>query len=364
MEGTYDSISKAKQLGSPTIYEEIAMLEETYDQRVAQAAVEIWGRPRELTYYNPETGQVEFGGWDWSYTDQGAPGVEPGSVEYWRRQMGGGGTTDVSMGAEGGYGRPVEYLGLDRGAVPQARPTPPAEDAPYSEWAAYRNQLQQSIRKPMYRPESVMETLWAMGPDGVKQMQKQALKAQWYDSNDVVKFGVIGPKEVSWMEDLMALGNMNGTTWEEQFSMEIQGSLEAAARASSGGGGYGGGGGGGGTTVYKQIQYTQTSMAQARSLLVGILTEALGREPTDSEVSKFVAMLNKAESKSPSRNVTKTTTEGDMTTAVSRTTPSSVDPEMLAREFAQDIGGGKPYEANAQARYLSALLESLGSASV
>lgn len=335
MEGSYENLATTKQLTSPTIYDEIVMLENSYEARKARAAVEAWGRPRELTYYDAESGQVVFGGWDWSYTGEGADG----------------------------WGRPVEYLGLERGQVAAPQPTPPPEGAPYSEVAAYRDQLKQSIRKPLYRPESVMDTLYAMGPDGVKQLQKQALRAQWYDTNDVVKFGVIGEKEISWMTDLMSLANINGTTWEEMFSQEIQGSLEAAARASASGG-YGGGGGGGGTTVYKQIQYTQTSVAQARTLLVGILRDALGREPTDSEVSKFVAILNKAESKSPTRTVTKTTTGGDMTRAVSRTTPSTVDPEALAQEFAQSIRGGAPYEANAQARYLSALLESLGSASV
>jgi hypothetical protein len=116
--------------------------------------------------------------------------------------------------------------------------------------------------------------------------------------------------------------------------------------------------------VYKQIQYTETSVAQARTLLTGILREALGREPTDSEVSKFLLILNKAEAKSPNRTITTTTNNGDMTRAVSRSTPSGVDPEALAEEFAQNIGGGRPYEANAQTRYLTALLESLGRPSV
>lgn len=348
------NIAKTKQLTSPTIYEEINMLENTYDERVAQAAVEIWGRPRELTYYNPDTGQVEFGGWDWAYDPESSAAPVPGSVEAWRQKLTGEAPAQ-------GFGRPVEYLGLERGQVPAPRPAAPDADAPYSEWARYRDELQQSVRKPKYMPESVMETLWAMGPEGVKQMQKQMLKAQWYDTNDFVKLGVIGPKEIAWMKDLMSYANINGMTWEQQFELELRASAEAAARAGSGGGGYGGGGGGGGgTTVYKQIQYTQTSLAQGRSLLVGILREALGREPTDTEVAKFMSILNKAESKSPTKTVTKTTTEGDMTRAVSRTTPSGVDPEAMAEEFAQSIRGGKPYEANAQARYLTALLESLG----
>ncbi len=325
-----------KQLMSPTIYDEIALLENSFEARKAAAAVEQWGRPKELTYYDSDTGQTVFGGYDWSYSGDGIDG----------------------------WGRPVEYLGLERGQVVAPQPTKPEEGAPYSEIVAYRDQLKQQIRPALYRPESVMDTLYAMGPEGVKQLQKQAVRAQWYDPDTPVAYGVIDETVIGLMERAMTFANVNGTTWENIVDLNYQASLQSIARAAAASSGGGGGGGGGGTTVYKQIQYTETSVAQARTLLTGILREALGREPTDSEVSKFLLILNKAEAKSPSRTITTTTTNGDMTKAVSRSTPSGVDPEALAEEFAQDIGGGRPYEANAQVRYLTALLESLGRPSV
>ena len=334
---TQTNIARAKSETAGNIFQEIAVLEETFESRKAAAAVEQWGRPKELTYYDADTGQTVFGGYDWSYSGSGIDG----------------------------WGRPVEYLGLERGQVAAPQPVKPAEGAPYSEIVAYRDQLNQQIRPALYRPESVMDTLYAMGPEGVKQLQKQAVKAQWYPPDTSVAFGVIDETVIGLMTEAMSYANINGTTWENIVSQQYQGSLESIARAASAGGGYGGGGGGGGgTTVYKQIQYTETSVAQARTLLTGILREALGREPTDSEVSKFLLILNKAEAKSPNRTVTTTTTNGDMTKAVSRSTPSGVDPEALAQQFAEEIGGGRPYEANAQVRYLSALLESLGSPSV
>lgn len=331
-----NDFATTKQLASPTIQDEIVLLENSFEARKAAAAVEQWGRPKELTYYDPETGQTVFGGWDWSYS---------------------GGGID-------GWGRPVEYLGLERGQVAAPQPTKPAEGAPYSEIVAYRDQLKQQIRPALYRPESVMDTLYAMGPEGVKQLQKQAIRAQWYPPDAPVALGVIDETVIGLMEKAMTYANINGTTWENIVDQSYQGSLQSIARAAAAAGGGGGGGGGGGTTVYKQIQYTETSVAQARTLLTGILREALGREPTDSEVSKFLLILNKAEAKSPNRTITTTTTDGDMTKAVSRSTPSGVDPEALAQEFAQEIGGGRPYEANAQVRYLTALLESLGRPSV
>lgn len=331
-----NDFAATKQLMSPTIYDEITLLENSFEARKAAAAVEQWGRPKELTYYNADTGQTVFGGYDWSYSGDGIDG----------------------------WGRPVEYLGLERGQVVAPQPTKPAEGAPYSEILAYRDQLKQQIRPALYRPESVMDTLYAMGPEGVKQLQKQAVKAQWYPADSPVAYGVIDETVIGLMEKAMTYANVNGTTWENIVDQSYQASLQSIARAASSSYGGGGGGGGGGTTVYKQIQYTETSVAQARTLLTGILREALGREPTDTEVSKFLLILNKAEAKSPNRTITTTTTNGDMTKAVSRSTPSGVDPEALAQEFAQNIGGGRPYEANAQTRYLTALLESLGRPSV
>lgn len=335
MQEGYDNIALTAQLRSASIYDEITLLENGFDNRLAQKQIEIWGRPKELQRYNPDTGQMEFAGYSWDYINQGAEG----------------------------WGTPDSYLGLDPGLVPYFVPERPAEDASYEEWVNYRNNLQQAIRTPLYKPDSVMETLYNMGTEGVRQFQKTLLAAGAYDTNDVVKLGMITEKEIGFMRTFMEWGNLNGTTWEQQMSAQVEGMKQQLA-AMGGGGGYGGGGGGGGTTVYKQIQYSQTSIAQARSLLVNILREALGREPTDSEVTKFVALLNKAENKSPTKTVTRTTTEGDMTTAVSRVTPSGVDAEYLAREFAQGIGGGEAFQANSEANYLTGFLESLGRASV
>jgi hypothetical protein len=157
----------------------------------------------------------------------------------------------------------------------------------------------------------------------------------------------------------MSLANQQGITWEQALDESIMIANKAKAQAAASYGG-GGGGGGGATTIYKQIQYNQTSVAQARSLLIGVLTEALGRYPTDKEVQEFLDIVNKKEKKSPSKTVTKTTTSGDTTRAVTRMTPSDVDVQSLAEDFARGIEG---YDENAADRYLNALLDSMGQAS-
>jgi hypothetical protein len=101
-------------------------------------------------------------------------------------------------------------------------------------------------------------------------------------------------------------------------------------------------------------------MAQARTTLTAVLKDALGRMPSEQELADFIAMLNEAESKSPTKTVTRTTKTGDNTRAVARTTPSGVDPQQMAEEFAADIGGGAPRAAKAETDYLMGYLSSLG----
>jgi len=310
-----DVASRNRQAGGfLSIYDEIESLEKSYAQRRSDAAVRIWGEPVK----DPRTGQL-----DWSQSGR-------------------------------------EYLGMAPGEIASPTLQAPAEDAPYKEWAKYRDRLrsQQSIlnRQP-YTEASVKEAYYSMGTKGIKQLQRQFLAAGLYDENDVVALGNIGEKELSFMTDMMTLANINGTTWEEQFAVFQQAAAEEKRRGGSGGGG---GGGGGGTSVYTQIQYTQTSMAQGRALLSSVLQDALGRMPTDDELARFIDMLNKAESKSPTKTVTRTTTGEGTSRSVVRTTPSDVDTQQMAEQFAESIGGGKPAAANKRDNYLIGYLNSLG----
>lgn len=313
MSMTPDQDRARREMGYISIYDEIAALENSYTKRRYDAAVRAWGEPTKEK--NPD------------------------------------GSERIVWGTNG-----MEYLGMAPGQIASPTLQAPAEDAPYKDWVKYRNRLksQQSIMdKKMYTDSSIMETYYGMGTKGIKEMQRAFLKAGLYDENDVVALGNVGEKEISFMRDLMTLANINGTTWEEQFAMFQSAAKEQAARG-------GGGGGGGGTSVYTQIQYNQTSMAQGRALLISILKDSLGRYPTDDEVAQFIDMLNKAESKSPSKTVTRTTTGEGATRSVARTTPSTVDPQALAEQFAQEIGGGKPYAAGKRDQYLIGYLNSLG----
>ena len=88
---------------------------------------------------------------------------------------------------------------------------------------------------------------------------------------------------------------------------------------------------------------------------------ALGRIPTDDELKRFVQLLNDAESKSPSTVTTTTSYDknNNATSSVSSSTPSTVDEQALARQFAQEIGGAQ-YGSYGADNYISGLMQYLG----
>jgi hypothetical protein len=323
---------------------------ERYWADTHRAQISIWNDPvpiteKRFTGRYDENGMKIYDevtvGWDWD-AEVEAPIQDPQTGE---------------LIAPAQSNRP-SYLGMIPGDIVVNLPPRPAEDADIDEWRRYYNGLKTSRAIPLYTPQSPMETLQRMDVKTRARFQKQLVAAQLISTDETILPGQMDQTTLETMAGLMAEANFAGITWEVRLSQALQ---EAAIRKaeSSSGGGYGGGGGGG-TTTYKQIQYTQTSVAQARSMLIGVLTEALGRYPTDEEVAEFLKIVNKQERKSPTKTVTRTTTEGDMTRAVSRTTPSTVDAQALAEEFAQGVGGGAPAEANAAANYLAGFLESLG----
>lgn len=328
--------------------------------------VDIWGEPREIVYESPTDYIAREVNGETVYFDtktgRRLSQDELTEREFLREEFGYFG--EPGIGAEGPGGKNIQYLGLNPGDVPiRPIPEPPPLDAPYSEQVAYRKALDNVFAKPLYKPDAPYRELTFMGPKERAQFQRQLVQAGLYDADEVYTPGIITPREIELMTGLMGVANLNGLSWQEILDVEIVEGRKAAAAASASYGG-GGGGGGGGTNVYTQIQYTQTSIAAARSLMVNVLQEALGRAPTDEEVERFLLLLNKREAKSPTKTVTRTTTSGDSTRAVSRTTPSTVDAQALAEEFAQGIGGGAEFEAKSDYDYLSGLFDSLGAPGV
>ena len=278
----------------------IGYLEQSIGMRKAQVAGELY-------QFDPETGQFTY---------------KPG------RQM---------IGVPPGY---VAAPALNR----------PAPNAPPEEWARYEQMLRQQIRKPMYSEADYVEEFNNLGTEGLIRFQKRLIAAGIYDENEPVRLGFIGEVEQTAMSQLMGQANINGITYDQALDSIIQARKEMDAA----GGGGGGGGGRGGT--FTNVTYSLTSIAQARQILASVLKTSIGRDPTEAEVNQFLRQLNAAEREAPV--ITTTTSTGQR--SVSRTRPSTVDPQDMALDFAKRIGGGDEYMENRAMYYLNLIAQKYG----
>lgn len=238
-----------------------------------------------------------------------------------------------------------KYLGIDAnmqkyGYVPYTRPTPPAANAPEEKWAEYTKAMQGAIKPPMYTNGAQYTAFQNMDTASVKAWQQRAMNAGLYSKNDMVVPGVPSKTDYDIMAKMMGQGNLMGDSWENMMAVNAQGKK----------------GGAGASSTSTQISYSQTSIASGRSLLQKTLGDAIGRNPTDIELKRYMKMLHDAESNSPTRTVT--TSGGG--TSVSRTTPTDVDPNDMALQFAKEIGGGDPYRERQASHYLDLIVNRAG----
>lgn len=301
----------------------------TQDQRIFEAAVQAWtnGVAPDPIYDVDAEGKQIIIGYDWE-------GAAARSGRY--------------------------YLGVTPGYVAApAVPEPDRAGLTQEEQLEYEKALRRQVKPPLYQEKSVDNEFRSLGREGVWEFQKLLIKAGAYADDEPPIKGNIGLVEIESMRALMARANYNGTDYMTQLQMQV-GAAEQRRREQAAAAAGGGGGGGGGSSTYTQVNYSVTSMAEARALLTSVLRNALGRFPTDDEVAEFVAVLNAAERKAPITTVTRTTSGGGATRSVVQNTPSTVDPTALAEEFASDIeGGAEEYQYKAD-NYIAAFLQSLG----
>ena len=247
------------------------------------------------------------------------------------------------------------------GYIPGRLPNPLKPDATDKEkYEYYKASKTGMFVAPRFRYGDEYTSLATMTREEKVQLQKNLKRAGYYQEGESVIPGIIQAHEINYLQDAMAEANITGLDLPDVYKMRA---ITLAEMKKSGYGG-GGGGGGGSPTRTVDITYNTTSMKEGRAMLAGVLADALGRAPTDSELAQFMAKLNDAESKSPTKTITRYINGGGTRTSISRSTPSDVDPEQMAEEFAQGIDGGKPYEANKRDSYISGLLKSLGGFSV
>lgn len=310
-----------------TAYDEIHMLEITYAERARKAREQVWGTP---TF-------IGRGNTTYATAEEAAKAASADNPIY----------EDYSKNVTNPWYQ--SYLGVNPGYIKEVRPEPPGPNASYEEVLAYRDKLKTQFRPPQYTAQSLDQVFNGMTPKDIKSLQRTFKAAHLYSSTAVIIPGVIQQdQEVEIMKGLMSVANYNGLEWTEMLNVFAEDAKAHPERYNSQ---TSGGGGGGGATTSTQIVYNQTSMSQARQVLNSVLQDMLGRNPTSTELSQFVAMLNQAES----RNPTKTVQQTNGTTTTQRTTPSPVDVNALAEQFASQIDP-KQYKEYQSSYYLNLLL--------
>jgi len=219
----------------------------------------------------------------------------------------------------------------------------------------YEYSKQGLFAPPLYKlGEEYMELATMTREDKII-LQKNLKRAGYYSSTDTIVPGILQGNEIGYLQAAMGEANVAGLELPQLYELRSRARKKAIAA-----GGGGGGGGGGATTRSVDINFNTTTMANGRVLLSRVLQDALGRSPSDEELAKFMSMLNNAESKSPTKTITQYINSGNTRKSISRTNPSDVDPEALAKEFAADVEGGVPMEAKKETDYLMGYLNSLG----
>jgi hypothetical protein len=212
---------------------------------------------------------------------------------------------------------------------------------------------------PLYKLGEEYTELATMTREEKIQLQKNLKRAGYYPSKYTIVPGIFQPDEIGYLQTAMGEANVAGLELSQLFDLRDQMRKKAIAAQGSRSGG---GGGGGAATRTVDINFNTTTMANGRVLLSRVLQDALGRSPSDEELSRFMTMLNDAESKSPTKTITQYVNSGNTRKSISRTNPSDVDPEAMAREFASGVNGGNEMGSYQTNRLMSMLMNQVAGA--
>lgn len=184
---------------------------------------------------------------------------------------------------------------------------------------------------PEYLVSDVGSTLQSMTDEELSKFRQRAIAAGLWNPDVFPSAYGVTEEDMRIMSSLMSQANWSKATSWDALLYE----LEQNPNADLGEGGSGSGSGGFEPSTTTQKVYSKTSVEAGRSYLRAYMAELLGRAPTDSEVSRYVASLNRVENRRP--QITETTrTMGDNENDIistTRTLGNAPEPtEFLRRE--------------------------------
>lgn len=189
--------------------------------------------------------------------------------------------------------------------------------------------------QPIYTRSHMDAFLGRAAYQDVLEMQRKL-----YNYGFIDKIQTPGFADASFMkglEYLYATANQNGVTINDIFArMDNAGARLGLKIGPTGLAGGGESGDGGGTSTTTSTSISLTSRAGAWQVLISALTNELGREPTDAEISRFSKSLNAKERADPSVSTSTTTYDAEGNAKTSTTSrQSGVEPTAEAMVFAR-----------------------------
>jgi hypothetical protein len=209
---------------------------------------------------------------------------------------------------------------------------------------------------PEYETWEVAAELDQMSPQELRDFRAAAIRAGLYEDSDFPPSDSgRSPSDLRAMALLMARVNSTPLqNWRQALSELVANpsiELDGTSVGASGEGPTG-------PQTTRSIIYQSTSREAGRSILRNQMRELLGREPTDSEVSEYVAALNREEQRRPQiiEAVTEMGDNENETTTTQRLKQDSPEPQEFLREQVEDDNEGEKFTYQAQG-YFARLMD-------
>lgn len=207
---------------------------------------------------------------------------------------------------------------------------------------------------PEYEEFEVNATLQRMSPTELADFREKAKKAGLYDDQDYLPpTPDVYPSDVAVMARLMAEANLTkARSWQDALARRVfnpSGELEGTGIAGAGEEDMG-------PQTQRSIIYSRTSVDAGRSILRNTMRELIGREPTDQEVSEYVAALNRRERRRPTIVETVSEMGDNEVTSTRRTLQEAPDAGETLRRQVESKNAGEEFTYQSQ-DYFSRLME-------
>lgn len=237
----------------------------------------------------------------------------------------------------------------DQDIVDQSRSLPPTQ-AGYYQRASMVRVVKKGYGRPQYQP-SDLAALPMMDPQQLISWQMRMMKAGIPGASSITIGAPRDEATETAYEYVLTQANLWGVTAEdaiEKLAVYNRFGGDAATGSSPGAQKF--------DPVKTRTTVNLTGKARARAQLRDMMSQMLGRMPSNSEVDDYLNKLNAAERADPAVTTYNYQRDGDVTQT---TEQSDVDPIHIAES---DIKKGNPreYRAMQETNYFNALLDMIG----